>query len=167
MDVALHTVINDKLVTVPISDIFAGKKVAVVGVPGCFTKTCRKHMNNFKKHRDELLQHVDQVVCISVNDAYVMDAFKESNDFDGILMLADGNARFAKRTGLAMDTGAFGGVRLNRLSMIVDDGVVMSLNIEKDCAYTGETSAETLLGTLGVTVPSSSSSSTLAKESEE
>eukprot|EP01041_Mallomonas_annulata_P001431 gene1431-2753_t len=145
MDVTLQTLVDDKVVTLPISDIFAGKKVAIVGVPGCFTKTCQKHLKGFKKHHSSLLKLVDLVVCISVNDAYVMDACKNFLEYDDILMLADGNAQFAKKTGLAMDTGSFGGIRLNRLSMIVDDGVIVKMNIEKDGAYTGITSAESLL----------------------
>lgn len=145
LDVSLQILIEGKATSVPIAEILSGKKAVIVGVPGSFTKTCSKHLKGFKEHHQELLDFVDMVICISVNDAYVTDAWKRDLEYDGILMLADGNAQFAKKTGLAMDTGSFGGIRLNRCSMIVNDGVVCAIAVDKDGANSGICSAESLV----------------------
>ena len=115
-------------------DIFAGKKVALFAVPGAFTPTCSaKHLPGFKDHvADFQAKGVDTIACVSVNDAFVMKAWGESQSVgDAILMLGDGNGDFTKAIGLEMDGSKFGmGQRSQRYSMIVEDGVVKELNVE-------------------------------------
>ncbi|MBT9471188.1 MAG: peroxiredoxin [Pseudomonadota bacterium] len=115
-------------------DIFAGKKVALFAVPGAFTPTCSaKHLPGFKDHvADFKGKGVDTIACVSVNDAFVMKAWAESQSVgDAILMLGDGNGDFTKAIGLEMDGSKFGmGQRSQRYSMIVEDGVVKELNVE-------------------------------------
>ncbi len=115
-------------------DIFAGKKVALFAVPGAFTPTCSaKHLPGFKDHvADFKAKGVDVIACVSVNDAFVMKAWGESQSVgDAILMLGDGNGDFTKAIGLEMDGSKFGmGQRSQRYSMIVEDGVVKELNVE-------------------------------------
>ena len=115
-------------------DVFAGKKVAFFAVPGAFTPTCSaKHVPGFKQHAGDLkAKGVDEIVCLSVNDAFVMKAWGENQGTQGeILMLADPAGDFTKAVGLTMDASKFGlGERSQRYSMIVDDGVVKELNIE-------------------------------------
>ncbi|MDO9433274.1 MAG: peroxiredoxin [Pseudomonadota bacterium] len=115
-------------------DIFAGKKVALFAVPGAFTPTCSaKHLPGFKDHvADFKAKGVDAIACVSVNDAFVMKAWGESQSVgDAILMLGDGNGDFTKAIGLEMDGSKFGmGTRSQRYSMIVEDGVVKELNVE-------------------------------------
>ena len=116
------------------ADIFAGKKVALFAVPGAFTPTCSaRHLPGFKDHlADFKAKGVDAIACVSVNDAFVMKAWGESQSVLGdILMLGDGNGDFTKALGLEMDASKFGmGVRSQRYSMIVEDGVVKELNVE-------------------------------------
>ena len=115
-------------------DMFAGKKVALFAVPGAFTPTCSaKHLPGFKEHvADFKAKGVDTIACVSVNDPFVMKAWGESQSVgDDILMLGDGNGDFTKAIGLEMDGSKFGmGVRSQRYSMIVEDGVVKELNVE-------------------------------------
>ncbi|ODT63307.1 peroxiredoxin [Phenylobacterium sp.] len=115
-------------------EIFAGKKVALFAVPGAFTPTCSaRHLPGFKDHvADFKAKGVDTIACVSVNDAFVMKAWGESQSVLGdILMLGDGNGAFTKAVGLEMDASGFGmGVRSQRYSMIVEDGVVKELNVE-------------------------------------
>ncbi len=115
-------------------DIFAGKKVALFAVPGAFTPTCSaKHLPGFKEHvADFKAKGVDAIACVSVNDAFVMKAWGDSQSVgDAILMLGDGNGDFTKAIGLEMDGSKFGmGQRSQRYSMIVEDGVVKELNVE-------------------------------------
>lgn len=129
-------------------EFFAGKKVAVFALPGAFTPTCSaKHLPGFVKHADELkAKGVDVVACISVNDAFVMGAWGEQQKADGkVAMLADGNGDFTKSVGLEMDGSKFGmGKRSQRYSMLVDNGVVKSLNVEEPGAFS-VSSAEHML----------------------
>jgi glutaredoxin/glutathione-dependent peroxiredoxin len=116
------------------SDIFAGKKVALFAVPGAYTPTCHKqHMVGFVQNYDELNKKVDVVACTAFNDVFVLTAWGKDSKADGkIQMLADGSAEFAKKIGLEVDLTARGlGVRSRRYSMVVQDGVVTSLNIEE------------------------------------
>ncbi|MDP3869970.1 peroxiredoxin [Phenylobacterium sp.] len=116
-------------------DIFAGKTVALFAVPGAFTPTCSaRHLPGFKEHlADFRAKGVDTIACVSVNDAFVMKAWGESQGVgDDILMLGDGNGDFAKAVGLEMDASKFGmGGRSQRYSMLVKDGVVTELNVEQ------------------------------------
>jgi glutaredoxin/glutathione-dependent peroxiredoxin len=112
----------------------AGKTIAIFGLPGAFTPTCSaKHVPGFVARADELkAAGVDEIWCTSVNDAFVMGAWARDQKSGGkVRMMADGSADFAKATGLTLDlTGRGMGLRSNRYSMLVKDGVVKSLNIE-------------------------------------
>ena len=119
---------------VKVADAAAGKTIAIFGLPGAFTPTCSaKHVPSFVQKFDQLKQAgVDEIWCISVNDAFVMGAWARDQKAAGkVRMLADGSAEFAKATGLTLDLTARGmGLRSNRYSMLVKDGVVRTLNIE-------------------------------------
>ena len=114
-------------------DFFAGRTVALFAVPGAFTPTCSaKHLPGFVEKNDDLkAKGVDEIACVSVNDAFVMGAWAKSADADNVTMLADGNGDFAEAVGLTMDGSKFGmGQRSQRYSMLVEDGVVTQLNVE-------------------------------------
>jgi peroxiredoxin len=133
-------------------DIFAGKTVALFAVPGAFTPTCSaRHLPGFKDNREALAgKGVDTIACVSVNDAFVMGAWADSQGIgkDDILMLADGNGDFTRLIGLTLDGTGFGlGERSQRYSMLVKDGVVEQLNIEQGGEFK-VSSAEHLLGQL-------------------
>ena len=120
----------------PIStdEIFKGKKVILVSVPGAFTPTCsNKHLPGYIQKYEEFKQKgIDTIACMAVNDAFVMDAWGKAQGATGkVLMLADGNGEFAKKIGLEMDASKHGmGTRGKRFSAIVEDGVVKELNVE-------------------------------------
>lgn len=120
----------------PIStdDVFKGKKVVLFAVPGAFTPTCsNKHLPGYlKQHEAFKAKGVDTVACVAVNDVFVMDAWGKAHGAgDKVLLLADGNADWARALGLEADFSKFGmGVRSKRFSMIVEDGVVKELNVE-------------------------------------
>ena len=117
-----------------VSDLVKGKKIAIFGLPGAFTPTCSaKHVPSYLANYDKLkAKGVDQIWCISVNDAFVMGAWGRDQKATGkIRMMADGSAEFTKKLGLELDLTARGmGVRMNRISMLVDNGVVKQLNVE-------------------------------------
>ena len=114
--------------------LFKGKRVALFAVPGAFTPTCSaRHLPGFVRDADALkAKGVDEIVCLSVNDAFVMDAWgRDRNVADKVLMLADGNGDYARALGLELDATGFGmGQRGQRFSIIVDDGVATLVNIE-------------------------------------
>jgi glutaredoxin/glutathione-dependent peroxiredoxin len=118
---------------------FAGRKVALFSVPGAFTPTCSaRHLPSFIERYDELTDKgVDEVACVSVNDAFVMQAWAAQSGAEGkITMLADGNGDFAEALGLAADFSKFGmGKRGLRWSAVVDDGVITELNVEEPGAF--------------------------------
>ena len=129
-------------------DVFKGKKVALFGVPGAFTPTCSNlHMPSFVKNVGNFKSKgVDTVAVVSVNDAFVMDAWKTASKADGIDFLADGNAEFAKGIDLALDASGNGlGTRVKRFSMVVDNGVVKAINIEEAPGKCELTSGDALL----------------------
>ena len=130
---------------------FAGRKVAIFSVPGAFTPTCSaRHLPGFVEKADELrAKGVDEVACVSVNDAFVMGACGQQAGAEGkVTMLADGNGELAEAVGLTMDGSKFGmGRRGQRWSAIVDDGVVRELNVEEPGAFS-VSSAEFLLNQL-------------------
>lgn len=131
-------------------EIFKGKKVVLFAVPGAFTPTCHKnHLPGFIRHADMIkTKGVDTIAVTAVNDVFVMDAWRKATDNDGKidLFLADGNADFAKAIGLDVDARANGrGTRSERYSMIVEDGVVTSLNIEDGPGKAEISGAENLL----------------------
>ncbi|MDR6849206.1 MAG: peroxiredoxin [Sphingomonas sp.] len=128
-------------------EFFKGRKVALVAVPGAFTPTCSaRHLPGFVDKADEIkAKGVDEIAFTSVNDAFVMGAWGKASNADGITMLADGNAEFAKAVGLTFDGSKFGmGERSQRYSMLVNDGVVEQLNVEAPGAFE-VSSAEHLL----------------------
>lgn len=132
------------------ADFFAGKKVALFSVPGAFTPTCSaKHLPGFVEKAAELkAKGVDAIACTAVNDAFVMQAWKEAAGSDDITMLADGNGDFAKALGLDADFTGYGmGGRSQRYSMIVNDGVVEEVNVEGPGEFKVST-AEHMLGQL-------------------
>lgn len=116
------------------ADVFAGKTVALFAVPGAFTPTCSaKHLPGFiEKAGDLQAKGVDEIVCTSVNDVFVMGAWGDNAGAGAaVRMLADGNGAFAKAIGLDMDASGFGmGARSQRYSMLVKDGAVAELNVE-------------------------------------
>jgi glutaredoxin/glutathione-dependent peroxiredoxin len=130
---------------------FAGRKVALFSVPGAFTPTCSaRHLPSFVEKYDELkAKGVDEVACVAVNDAFVLQAWAQQSGAEGkVTMLADGNGDFARSLGLTMDASKFGmGHRGQRWSAIVDDGVVKELNVEEPGAFR-VSGAEFMLGQL-------------------
>jgi peroxiredoxin len=124
---------DGKPTAVTTDDLFKGKKVVLFAVPGAFTPTCSMaHLPGFVANADKIkAKGVDSIVCLSVNDAFVMDAWGKDKNADDLLMVGDGNGDFTKAVGLEMDGSAFGlGKRSQRYAMIVEDGVVKKLNVE-------------------------------------
>ncbi|MGI9206207.1 MAG: peroxiredoxin [Woeseiaceae bacterium] len=115
-------------------ELFSGKKVVLVSVPGAFTPTCSaKHLPGFLANADALAaKGVDTVACMSVNDVFVMDAWgKDQGVGDSVQMLADGNGEYARALGLEMDGTAFGmGMRGQRFAIVVDDGTATHVAVE-------------------------------------
>ena len=130
---------DGKPAPVSTDSFFAGKKVALFALPGAFTPTCSaKHVPGFVANYDALkAKGVDEIACVSVNDAFVMGAWGKDQKSDGkVHMLADGNGDFTRAVGLEMDGTKFGmGKRSQRYSMIVDNGVVTSVNVEAPGAF--------------------------------
>ena len=149
--IELKTMTSDGPDGITTDDLFNGKKVILFGLPGAFTPTCSaKHVPGFVQHADAIkAKGIDTIACVSVNDAFVMGAWgKDQNVGDKVMMLADGSAEFTKAAGLELDLVARGmGVRCQRFSMIVDDGVVQSINIDEGTF--DKTSAEQALSDLG------------------
>ena len=120
--------------TFDIGQLTAGKKIAIFALPGAYTPTCSaKHVPGYVEKAGALkAAGIDEIWCVSVNDAFVMGAWGRDQHTGGkVRMMADGSADFAKATGLTLDLPARGmGLRSNRYSMLVVDGVVKTLNIE-------------------------------------
>lgn len=129
-------------------EFFAGKRVAVFGLPGAYTRTCSsRHLPGYVTNAEALKKKgIDAVACVSVNDAFVMDAWGKDHGAPGkVVMLGDGSAELTEALGLSIDrTSAGMGIRSQRYSMIVDNGVVTALNIEPSGEY-GVSSAEAML----------------------
>ena len=146
--VMLKTMTKDGMKDVKTDELFAGKKVALFAVPGAFTPTCSaKHLPGFVDKASQIkAKGVDAIVCTAVNDAFVMDAWgKAQNVGDKVMMVADGSADFAKALGLEFDLGPRGlGMRSQRYSMVVENGVVKKLNLENAGAFE-VSDADTLL----------------------
>jgi len=138
--------------TFKVSDLVKGKKIALFALPGAFTPTCSaKHVPGYIQHAAELkTKGVDEIWCISVNDAFVMGAWGREQKATGVVrMLADGSAMFTKAVGLVLDLTEKGmGVRSQRYSMLVEDGLVTKLNVEAPGKFE-VSNAETLLAQLG------------------
>ncbi|PXA73622.1 MULTISPECIES: peroxiredoxin [Vibrio] len=139
----------DGMVNHNVQELFAGKKVVLFAVPGAFTPTCSEaHLPGYVVHADTFkAKGVDLIACVAVNDAFVMKAWGEAQNASELLMLADGDASFTKALGLEMDTGSFGGIRSQRYAMIIENGVVTTLNVEEGKAFEAS-KAETLLALL-------------------
>lgn len=124
---------SDGPTAISTSELCSGKKIVLFGVPGAFTPTCSEsHLPSFIVNADKILaKGVDRIVCMSVNDPFVMDAWGKSQNVDDILMAADGSATFTKALGLELDLVERGlGIRSQRFAMIVDDGKITHLNVE-------------------------------------
>ncbi|EAZ37692.1 hypothetical protein OsJ_22032 [Oryza sativa Japonica Group] len=141
---------DGKLKTVTVRDLTAGKKVVLFAVPGAFTPTCtQKHVPGFVAKAGELrAKGVDAVACVSVNDAFVMRAWKESLGVgDEVLLLSDGNGELARAMGVELDLSdkpAGLGVRSRRYALLAEDGVVKVLNLEEGGAFTTSSAEEML-----------------------
>ncbi len=149
--VTLRYVSPDGVQAVTTDDFFRGKKVALFGVPGAYTRTCsERHLPGYVSHADELkAKGVDTIACIAVNDQFVMDAWgKERGAAGKVVMLGDGSGDFVRAIGLELDRIKEGmGIRTQRYSMLVDDGVVKALNVEQPGQF-DVSSAETMLKAL-------------------
>ena len=132
-EVTLTQLTSEGMQTLTNKELFDGKKVVLFAVPGAFTPTCSNaHLPEFITLADKIkAKGVDAIYCVSVNDAFVMKAWGDSQNAEEILMLADGDASFTKALGLEKDTAGFGGIRSSRYAMIVDNAVVTGLFVEE------------------------------------
>ena len=150
-DVTLHEMGEKGPEAVTTADLFSGKKVVLFALPGAFTPTCSAaHLPGYVVKADELREKgVDSIVCLSVNDAFVMGAWGAAQNVeDRVRMVADGSAEFTRAVGLALDLGERGfGLRSERYAMIVDDGVVTALHREQPGKFE-VSSAEAMLAEL-------------------
>lgn len=150
-NVKLQYMGSDGVQTISTEELAKGKKIVIFGLPGAFTPTCSaKHLPGFVEHSKALQDKgVDKIVCLSVNDAYVMNAWgKDQKVGDKVLMAADGNGDFSKAVGLTMDGSNYGmGLRASRYAMVVEDGIVKKLNVEAPGAFE-VSSAEAVLKAL-------------------
>ena len=130
----LYEMSEDGPKPVPVADLVKGKRVVIFGLPGAFTPTCSAlHVPGYVAQADQLkAKGIDEIVCLSVNDAFVMGAWgKDQKVGDKVRMLGDGSAALTQALGLELDLIERGmGVRCQRFSMLLDDGVVKVLNIE-------------------------------------
>jgi glutaredoxin/glutathione-dependent peroxiredoxin len=132
-------------------ELFKGKKVVLFAVPGAFTPTCHKnHLPGFVKNASAIKgKGIDTIAVTGVNDVFVMDAWKKASGSDSIDFLADGSGNWAKALGMTLDLSERGlGVRSQRYAMIVDDGVVKTLNIEDAPGKADISGADNLLKSL-------------------
>lgn len=132
-EATLHTMQDGRPTPVTTADLFGGKKVVLFAVPGAFTPTCSQaHLPGYVVHADAIkAKGVDSIVCLSVNDAFVMGAWGDNANAEALQMVGDGNGDFTKALGLEMDGSGFGlGTRSQRYAMIVDDGTVTKLAVE-------------------------------------
>jgi peroxiredoxin len=132
-------------------ELFKGKKVVLFAVPGAFTPTCHKnHLPGFVKNAAEIkAKGVNTIAVTGVNDVFVMDAWKKASGGDSIEFLADGSGNWAKALGLTVDLTERGlGVRSQRYSMVVEDGMVKSLNVEDTPGKADISGADNLMKSL-------------------
>tara|TARA_E500000331_G_scaffold196119_1_gene188393 strand:+ start:11985 stop:12488 length:504 start_codon:yes stop_codon:yes gene_type:complete len=130
------------------SDLVKGKRIALFALPGAYTPTCSvRHLPGYVEKAAELKQKVDEIWCISVNDAFVMGAWgRENNATGSVRMMADGGAEFTKAVGMDVDLTARGlGVRSKRYSMLIEDGIVKTVNLEEAPRGMDVSDAETML----------------------
>ncbi len=150
-DLKLQKVGPDGIAEVSTGELFRGKKVVLFAVPGAFTPTCSvKHLPGFVEKADEIKSKgVDEIVCLAVNDAFVMQAWgKDRGTGDKLTLLADGSGAFTKALGLELDGSRFGlGTRSQRYAAVVEDGVVKTLHVEAPMKFE-VSSAEAILAAL-------------------
>ena len=150
-DVKLKTTGPDGMRDISTAEIFSGGRVVLFAVPGAFTPLCSaKHLPGFVEKAAAIrAKGIDRIVCVSVNDAFVMDAWgKQASAGDKVLMVADGNGDFARALGLDFDGSGIGfGVRSQRYAAVVEDGVVKKLAVEKPMQFE-VSSAEAILESL-------------------
>lgn len=149
--VTLKRITNDGFQDTDTDTLFKGKTVALFGLPGAFTPPCTNiHLPSFSKSMDEFKSRGIEVMCVAVNDPFVLAAWgKSENSHPDIIFLADWNADFAKAIDLTIDGSKAGlGLRSKRYNMLVKDGVVTILNAEEDSGVCTVSHAETLLRAL-------------------
>jgi peroxiredoxin len=132
-EATMYTMKDGRPTPVTTAELFGGKKVVVFAVPGAFTPTCSQaHLPGYVVNADAIkAKGVDSIVCLSVNDAFVMGSWGEDKNADNLLMVGDGNGEFTSAVGLEMDGSGFGlGTRSQRYAMIVEDGTVTRLAVE-------------------------------------
>ncbi len=132
-------------------ELFASGKVVLFAVPGAFTPGCSKvHLPGYVVNADKIkAKGVERIICMSVNDAFVMAAWGKDQNAEELVMLADADAKFARALGLELDASAHGlGIRSKRFSLIAEDGVVTHLNVEPDGAGIDVSVAEKVLEAL-------------------
>ena len=141
----------DGVQTINTDELFAGKRVVLFALPGAFTPTCSaSHLPGYVVNSDKLFDKgIDRIICLSVNDAFVMQAWGEQHNVDDrVMMIADGNADFSRAVGLELDLSAGGmGIRSQRYAMVANDGVVELLNVEAPREFK-VSDAETILDSL-------------------
>lgn len=129
----IRVLVDGEINNISSDEYFSGKKIVLVGVPGAFTPTC--HLTHLPGYIENIQNFKDKnysVVFIAVNDPFVMQSWSEASNASDIDMLADGNCDLTNELGLTMDGSGFGlGNRCKRFAMIVDDGIVQSIDIEK------------------------------------
>lgn len=148
-NVAVKVTKGDETLDIETSEYFSNKKIALFALPGAFTPTCSAaHLPGFVVQADALKSKgVDEIICMSVNDAFVMKAWSDAQNAEELTMLADGNADFAKSLGLELDGTAWGmGIRSKRFAMIVNNGIVENLEIDESGFE--KSSAENILSLL-------------------
>lgn len=148
-EVTFSLLVNGEMTNPHTGALFGDKKVVLFGVPGAFTPTCSAaHLPGYVALADKIkAKGVDSIICVSVNDAFVMDAWGKANNAEELLMVGDGNAYFSDAIGLSMNTSNFGGIRSQRYSMLVEDGVVLKLFVD-DPGQFKVSDAETMLNAL-------------------
>ena len=133
-DATLHMMQEGRPTPVTTADLFGGKKVVLFAVPGAYTPTCSQaHLPGFVVNADAIkAKGADSIVCLSVNDAFVMDSWGKDKNAEALQMVGDGNGDFTRAVGLEMDGSGFGlGTRSQRYAMVVNDGKVEKLMVEE------------------------------------
>ncbi len=132
-DATMHILRDGRPKAVGTNDLFGGKKVVLFAVPGAYTPTCSNdHLPGYVVNADAIkAKGVDSIVCMAVNDAFVMDSWGREKNAEELLMVGDGNGEFTRALGLEFDGSGFGlGSRSQRFAMVVDDGTVVKLAVE-------------------------------------
>lgn len=133
-EATMHIMKDGKPTPVTTDELFKGKRAVVFAVPGAYTPTCSMaHLPGYVVNADKLKEKgVDSIICVSVNDAFVMDSWGKEKNAENLLMVGDGNGEFTRKLGLEMDGSGFGlGTRSQRYAMVVEDGVVKKLAVEQ------------------------------------